>query len=180
MKRFSFLMCISAAICVEIGCGGIEILSAEETSAFQWEQVVSYGFDGTEEYSDNHSMYGEAIVAGYLYMGTANPYGGEVWRTSDGETWECVVAGGFEGAGGDFKEAISFAGFLWVGTEGASYEEPAQIYRSATGDPGTWEDALADVPMWVGCITAFKVFKDALYVGTQSLAEIWRVRFQRQ
>ena len=127
---------------------------------------------GDVQNSEIHAM---AVHNGHLYVVTENDGGGEVWRTWDGTTWECVVSGGFAGVQGDFEEAVSFGGYIWVSTE-APPGENAQIYRSASGASGTWEDALSDVSMAVGTVTAFKEFQGALYVGTQAPAEIWRVR----
>lgn len=141
----------------------------------KWRPVKgTMGGFGNRRNTEIHAM---AVHNGYLYAVTENGEGGEVWRSPNGERWRCVVSGGFGGARVDFKEAVSFARYLWVGTAAPS-GGCAQIYRSASGSRGTWENALENVPMEVGCITAFKAFKNALYVGTQGPAEIWRVRSQ--
>jgi len=38
----------------------------------------------------NIALNGGIVYQGYLYMGTANGSGGQVWRTADGTTWERV------------------------------------------------------------------------------------------
>ena len=39
---------------------------------------------------NNIALNGGIVYQGYLYMGTANGSGGQVWRTADGTTWERV------------------------------------------------------------------------------------------
>ena len=46
--------------------------------------------DGFGEMMNIYAWYMK-VYEGKLYVGTQNTFGGEIWRTADGATWECVV-----------------------------------------------------------------------------------------
>ena len=66
---------------------------------FGWEQVVGdlTGGGGGNGFGDenNDGVSSMAVFRGYLYVGTYRSTGCEVWRSSDGTTWEQVDTGGF-------------------------------------------------------------------------------------
>ena len=106
-----------------------------------------------------------------------------ILRTADGQNWEVVFQiqdsadqGIWYCGGGSFK------GMLYIGTctdTGGIVD--ARLWRSVSGDPGTWEQ-VAVFSQWNG-IASFASFKGALYVGSEIVvdqngewlpAQIWR------
>ena len=121
---------------------------------------------------------------GYLYAGTGNwVEGGQVWRTTDGSSWEPVSEPGFGSAytitNAALIDMIEFKGQLYVSTGWrfvAGQSAPGQIWRSPNGTDWTQvEDAGFDDPDNLA-IAAFGVFSNTLYVTTHSNngVEIWR------
>ena len=128
-------------------------------------------------------IYDARDFGSYLYIGTLwETGGGEIWRT-DGTTWERVATGGL----GDANN-VAFAAFgvlsnnLYVAT--ANLVTGVEIWRSSTGDAGSWTQVNADGfgsgATWDG-ITFSGAFNGYLYVGLGrkvgadgSIAELWR------
>jgi hypothetical protein len=97
-------------------------------NAINWETV----FDSAKTSTDAMCVYG-----GALYIAQSVP--GEILRTENGTDWESV----YQGLPGIFDSGYRFCefdGYLYMST----LDSPAQIgqeinlYRSATGDAGTW------------------------------------------
>jgi hypothetical protein len=142
-----------------------------------WTEVVSDGFGVLYNIGIDHMIE----FNGKLYAGTWNstpssPYtdtGGEIWRSSDGVTWEPVVQGGFDNAAnnGIMRMAV-FNGKLYAGTwtYSTTHTHGAEIWRSDTGDAGTWTkvvnnglgDSANDIVM------SMETFNGYLYAGTHN------------
>jgi len=146
-----------------------------------WEQVNINGFGD----SDNRGAWSLGTFNNALYASTSNfASGAEVYRFSSG-SWEQVVSGGF----GDSTNVgvdwfAEFNGYLYAGTwnDSGSGSNGGQIWRSATGDSGSWEQVVnngfgdsvnSDIMTLAG-------FNGYLYAGTWRSdtgvhgAEIWR------
>ncbi len=127
-----------------------------------WSQVVpSWGVSNTNV-SDMEAF------RDYLYVGTQNEQGGELWRTN-GVTWTPVAQGGFGDAKNTGMDTLAvFSDTLYVAT--ANADTGPEIWRSASGDAGSW------VPVANGLGGVMDVYQGHLYVGTSAVggAALWR------
>lgn len=106
---------------------------------------------------------------------------GVILRSSDGQSWESVATteefgltwtDEFGTFFNQFHKLGVFKGMLYASSDSwnpAAQLNTSYIYRSATGDPGTWERVIG-FPEWGGP-GSFHVFKGALYVASDG---IWR------
>jgi hypothetical protein len=143
-----------------------------------WATISTDGLGDADNIAINHL----AEFKGQLYAGTwANAdAGGEVWRSSDGTNWNRVVGQGF----GDPTNAEIFKFFasdnLYAGTCSYSDAHGAEIWRSDTGDTGSWGQVVADGfdgDAGNFCVIAFESFGEYLYAGTYNTTsgtEVWR------
>jgi len=118
-----------------------------------------------------------------LYVGTDNwdweqetSHGGELWRT-DGASWEQVVTGGYGDANNYAVRALaSFEGKLYAVTSNG--ETGAEVWRSSSGDAGTWTQVNLDGFGFGGGAPdiTMDVYKGSLYVGIgrDGEGELWR------
>lgn len=133
----------------------------------------------------------------YLGMEADNSMGARLWRTKAGITqpesqadWEEVAA---DADGNPFgitvtaqadhiDSLLAFDGYLYASTaNGGSNILGTRIFRSATGDPGTWADALAGYGAGFGDVDNMnfkdmQVFQGNLCGGTQNWrkgAQVW-------
>lgn len=133
----------------------------------------------------------------YLGMEADNSMGARLWRTKAGITqpesqadWEEVAA---DADGNPFgitvtaqadhiDSLLAFDGYLYASTaNGGSNILGTRIFRSATGDPGTWEDAIAGYGAGFGDVDNMnfkdmQVFQGNLCGGTQNWrkgAQVW-------
>ena len=132
-----------------------------------WQQVNINGFGKRR----NTNITNMEIFKEQLYVGTASWWddgGAEVWRTSNGETWEQVNQTGFGESNLDANAALTdFAVFndqLYAST--GWRDQPGQIWRSPDGT--TWTQIVSD---GFGnenndLVTRFVVFNDYLYAST--------------
>jgi hypothetical protein len=133
----------------------------------------------------------------YVGMEADNSLGARLWRTKAGITnpsgqadWEEVAAdaNGYpfsvsNRAQADHVDSLaSFDGYLYVSTaNGGSNILGTRIFRSPTGNPGTWEDAIADYGPGFGDVNNMnfkdmQVFQGWLCGGTQNWlygAQVW-------
>jgi hypothetical protein len=149
-------------------------------SSNSWEQVVDTGFGD----SWNVAIDWFAEFKGHLYAGTWNgSTGGQIWRspTGDSSSWEWVVDNGFgDSTNGEIMVLAPFEGYLYAGTW--SYDtgvHGAEIWRSATGNEGSWtrvaSDGFNDDSDNVA-ILSIEVFNGHLYASTYKNSaggEIW-------
>ncbi len=153
-----------------------------------WEPVTVLGFGlgsvedecGTNYYDTTWDM---TVFQNMLYM---LPFDGcytrpgMILRSSDGVNWESVAdtaelgsVWGLEwGAAyhGQFHKFGVFKGMLYVDMDNfysETNQQDLKIFRSPTGDPGTWEE-VADFPDW-GSPGSFQTFKGGLYVASDGI-----------
>jgi len=102
-----------------------------------WAKVMQ--FPGWWMNGDFHVFKGALYISSdfRFEVGTWAQLPEQVWRTFDGVNWEVVVSDGFGNSGSDALGGFAdYKGYLyigagWTGTGG-------QIWRSESGDPGTW------------------------------------------
>jgi PKD repeat protein len=120
-----------------------------------------------------------APFGGYLYAGTYNGNGAQLWRKSDGGDWTAVITGGFGSSyNAGIDHLIEFNGYLYAGTW-ADEVNGGEVWRSSDGL--NWTRIVRQgfgVPT-NGEVFRFAVFDDTLYATTWSYttdhgAEIWR------
>jgi hypothetical protein len=142
----------------------------------------------------NDAVTSVAVFDGQLYLGTQNNYGDSgIWRTENGTEWEEVLD--FFSLGERFNfyvwRMIPFDGKLFIGTLNvALLNMPlatagvtgAQIWTSASGDPGTFFNIVhngfdgetltykgREMPQNYG-IRSFGILHDTLFAGTATIA----------
>jgi hypothetical protein len=125
---------------------------------------------------DNNLVYASQQFGSYLYVGTYNDKGGEIWR-SNGTTWEQVVSGGFGGANNFGVNAFAvFSNTIYAAT--SANNGVLQIYRSASGNAGSWTPVVNDGFGGAGVSqdVTMDVYGGYLYVGIGRgiVAELWR------
>ncbi|MGB9673630.1 MAG: hypothetical protein ACPL3P_05790, partial [Anaerolineales bacterium] len=154
------------------------------------------GADGTYSSEEGFEVL---VFNGQLYVGMEadNIYGARLWRTKAGVTipnsqadWEEVVAdangkpfGVDNVTQNDHIDSLAeFNGYIYVSTaNGGSNYLGTRVFRSPTGNPNSWQDAIAAYGAGFGDIdnTNFKdmqVFNGYLCGGTQNWltgAQVW-------
>lgn len=124
---------------------------------------------------------------GQLYAGVDNwdeaanrSTGAQLLRSPDGTTWSAVMTGGFGRVDNGGIFAIdAFSNTLYAGTYSYTSTHGAELWRSATGNPGDWQQV---VPNGFGtasnhAIWSLGVYNGFLYAGTRNTQggpEIWR------
>lgn len=157
---------------------GLRIWRLEDDES--WKPVCEYGFGDAH----NKDVMDMIPYKGMLYASTGNyeqQTVGQIWRSADGVTWEAVTTDAFDQRGVViyFNTFAIYKDRLYVSASTAknnsdSATQGVQIWRSDSGDPGTWErvedQRMGD--LWSEEISSFAVFNDALYAF---IAEIWPV-----
>ena len=124
---------------------------------------------------------------GQLYAGVDNwdesanrSTGAQLLRSANGANWTPVMTGGFGRIDNGGIFAIdAFSGTLYAGTYSYTSTHGAELWRSATGNPGDWQQI---VPNGFGTannrgIWSLGAYNGHFYAGTrntQSGPEIWR------
>ena len=183
------------------------------TNGTLWKRANIPGFGTSTNYGGRElTVFKGKIYAGVWDLRNTTDAYAEIWRYNgstdfdliDPNAWEQVVDKGFgepelnKGIGGmavfnppdDGKDVE----YLYAGTLTLSSPSPpillpkgCEVWRSSTGDPGSWEEVVGNAS---GCsigrgfgtvnntaLLSSKVFKGHLYMGTQNwfdAAEIWR------
>jgi hypothetical protein len=143
-----------------------------------WTAVVTDGFGVAENFAIDHLIE----FKGQIYAGTVNSAGGEVWRSSSGDSldWTRVVSHGFGDAANVevFRFAV-FDGMLYAATW--SYlDHGTEIWRSGSGDSDDWTRVVSDGfdgDAANGAALSFETYNGFLYAGTanwNSGGEVWR------
>lgn len=162
----------------DLGGYGAELWRMD--AAGTWTPVTINGFDNPA----NMGIYHLLEFNGYLYAGTWSyeSNGGEVWRSSDGQNWTQVVASDFGNpTNAEVFRLSVFSNQIYAGTRSYTDEHGAEIWRSSTGDAGSWQKVVTngfDNPNNKGILT-MEEFNGALYAGTFSDgpddgADLWR------
>ena len=115
-----------------------------------------------------------------LYMGTDNSAGAEIWRT-DGSTWTQVVSAGFGNATASYISQFAvFSGQIYA-VIADDNTGAIQIYRSSSGDAGSWTQVSFNSSGITWGDVTFAVYDGYLYLGLARgpaggpyIAELWR------
>jgi len=136
------------------GWSGARMLKTNDGTT--WEVLTDFGLGidetltgGWDMQAFDHYLY---VVAGSLFSDLPKM----VLRSPDGASWEVVHA--FEPGTGDVDKLGVFNEMIYVTTV-----YPGTIWRSPSGDPGTWEK-VADLGENVGSAASPKVFKGWFYI----------------
>ena len=104
-----------------------------------WTEVTTTG-EGI--YKDNNSIMDMDVFGDHLYAATGWSSGRapQIWRTADGLDWSPVVTDGFGDVHNTTIDALlEFNGYLYASVDGEGTNVGASIYRSATGNAGSWQ-----------------------------------------
>jgi hypothetical protein len=158
-----------------------------------WTQVVGQGAGGTPTGPGfgsvaNSAARSMAVLGNYLYVGTDNNNGCQVWRSPDGTTWTPVVGAaaampaGFGNANNLVARSMAAYGSnLYVGTYKVGVNG-ADVWRT---DGSSWT-AVAGPGGVIGAgfgdgnnsmVLSMAVYDSALYMGTANASagcEVWR------
>jgi len=160
-----------------VGCSGVGFKvyrSKGANVAFpqsdaDFEKVVDaetgQGMDNYDLISDpaNTSVTSMAVFNGYIYAGTVNVNGAQIWRSQDGLTWRRV--NDFD----VFNDRVTCmrvnGSFLYAGTRNAT--EGAELWR--TPDGITWEQFGSNGfgAASYSDVTAMAIFNGLLYIGME-------------
>jgi hypothetical protein len=146
-----------------------------------WSPAMTGGFGFPEI---NAAVVGMIAFKGKLYAGAGwggVPHGavGQLWRTTDGTTWNQVTGNGIEATPGPLGAFGVYGDTLYAGTCGNAGTSGAQIWRSTTGDSMTWTTVVTGGLTTTDndCVTSLIAFNGALYAAVEnqvSGAQIWR------
>jgi hypothetical protein len=132
---------------------------------------------GTEWISPTTAMYDAQVFEGQLYVGVGSP--SQLWRTASA-SWQAVDLVGFGDAHNLWLDALAVhAGALYAAV--LNDATGTEIWRSASGNPGTWVQVNADgfggpgTGTWGGDVV-MDTFQGYLYVGLSrdGVGELWR------
>jgi sugar lactone lactonase YvrE len=134
-----------------------------------WTAAITPGFGITRNIGINHLL----PFNSQLYAGVRNDTtGASVYRSSDGSTWNPVETGGFgdPNTSGVYRFAV-FNNQIYAGTSIFTTTHGAEIWRSPSGDSGTWERVVANgFDHRNHCIIrTSEVHNGYLYFGTQNV-----------
>lgn len=147
-----------------------------------WTQRSPNGFG----HAENVKVWSSAVYDGALYFGVeAQGADGSIWRTlsiDDPAAWEQVFGPAEAGVHATRVDVLQgFAGNLYIGL--AVPGQGVRIYRSPSGDPGTWQPVVGDgfgTPTTGRLISdASAVLGDTLYVAALDEVqgvEVWGTR----
>ena len=147
-----------------------------------WSPVMTAGFGIPDV---NYAVLGMIVFQGRLYAGTGwggptSTEPGQMWRSSNGTTWDQITGNGLGVSTGAIGTFAVYGNKLYAGTcanNGAT--SGAQILRSSTGDSLTWTTVVTGGLTTTDntCITSLKEFNGALYAAVENAAtgaQIWR------
>ena len=178
-SRVKFLGAAILALSLVLVSGG---LFPQRAQAVSWSQSNADGFGDALSWGDIQLFSYE----GKIYAGVGNnASGGKIWRSADGTNWEGIMENGFgETANYLVGSFASFGGNIYATVSKAmpTVAGGAEIWRSPTGDQGTWTqvntDGFGDMfNIWMDGQN-LTVFNGFLYAGTGlnliTGAEVWR------
>ena len=169
------------------GGNGAQLWRASD--GLNWTPVITNGFGNASNVGIDHLIeFNGQLYAGIWNQTDSPPYtqGGEIWRSGDGLNWTRVVTQGFgDPTNGEVMRLAVFNNQIYAATWSYTSTHGAEIWRSATGDSGSWtrvvSNGLGDSTNQAGL--TMEVFNGALYAGTYSWdentqrpagCEIWR------
>jgi len=142
----------------------------------EWQQVVGSIYGGGSGFGDSFNLAAAsmAMFDGALFVGTENPFGGEVNYSVDGQTWYLGNNPGFNVPTNDaITSLVPFDGHLYAATRNRSLG--TQVWR--TGTPLAWagveENGFGDPGNT--STPSGAVFGGEMYLGTDNPTgcEIW-------
>ena len=148
-----------------------------------WTQVTTPGFDSAYG-AINPIVFDMFAFRGQLYAGTGNwdtiLNGGQIWRSANGTNWSLVVTDGLGNPSNlGFTTFTGFNGMIYAAT--LNREQGAEIWRSSTGDPGSWQLVVSEGfggGSAYFIITSLTSFKGQLYATVEATAgtgaQVWR------
>jgi sugar lactone lactonase YvrE len=138
-------------------------------SGLNWTPAIAPGFGITRNIGLNHLK----PFNNQLYAGVRNDTdGASIYRTSDGSTWTPVVTAGFtDTMNASVYRFEVFNGQIYAGTGIFTNTHGAEIWRSPSGDAGSWSlvvtNGFGDVNNYIMRTSA--VYNGYLYYGTQNV-----------
>lgn len=136
-----------------------------------WTNSITNGFGNAH----NLGIDSFEVFNGYLYAGTGNSTGGELWR-SDGTSWNSVNTNGFGNVNNtDIASLSEFNGYLYAGTRNPS--QGGELWRSSNGLDWTpvFTGGLGNAAN--GRLYGLIAFDNRLYLVFSNLttgAEVWQ------
>ncbi len=162
---------------------GAQLWRNTADTAGQWRALTTNGFGDANNGGIDHLL----VFDGQLYAGTWNwnaatnsSLGGQVWRSANGTDWTRVVNNGFGNVdNGEVVRFAVFGGQIYAGTWSYSSTRGAEIWRSATGNAGSWSRVTSNGfgDSQNTAIISMAVFDGQLYAGTindVTGGQIWR------
>lgn len=150
------------------GVPGLQVWRSADGSS--WEPVTDYGLtDGPYTWL---AVWDMVVFDDHLYIAAADYFNegnpSAIFRTADGLAWEKVVDDGFPGTYSPniWKFGV-FKGMLYASAP--TYTGTNPIWRSATGDYGSWEK-VAEIPN-MDAFASMVAYKGALYGISDSSAD---------
>lgn len=142
----------------------------------EWQQVVGHSFGGGNGFGDSSNVETTAMAsfAGALYVGTTSSSGGEIYSTTDGQTWQLDNNPGFGTSNNSgIATLISFNGDLFASTMNSAHG--SQVWRMSV--PPSWNRvAFAGFGDSLNSTTpSASIFGGRMYLGTSNIngCEIW-------
>jgi hypothetical protein len=160
---------------------GAEIWRSSTGNSGDWTQVVSDGFNNDVENKYIIALY---VYNDYLYAGTDNWSGTEIWRSNNGTDWTQVNLDGF---GDTFNWSVAlefFKGYLYAGTYNYfnSDNPGCELWRCILCDGSDWEH-ITSVKSFGDTenrsIRSLEIFDGFLYAVTYNATsgmEVWRTQ----
>lgn len=135
-----------------------------------WEPVITDGFgDADANAGINHLLEFQGRLYASTWRWRAASRGAQVWRSEDGTHWTPVVSESFgDPTNGEIFRFTVFNDVLYASTTSYTITHGAELWRSPSGDPGSWEQVVANGfgdPENLALVGA-TVFNSHLYVGT--------------
>lgn len=148
-----------------VSFNGILLAAPSSTSACIWESSTGENWTPVngpcaDPVLGNAEVLSFKVFGDYLYASTKNPiFGGEIWRSLDGRTWEPVMKGGF-GTSSNSKVGMLdvFQGRLY-----ASTIDDCEIWRSDDGL--LWTRVVETCFGSYNDLRDLEPFGDSLYAG---------------
>ncbi len=151
-------------------------MASAQSGALGWQQ------SNTSVFGDptNNTISALAVLDGWLYAGTWNDNGAQIWRTSNGQSWSQVTPS-WTVSNTEVLCALPFDSRLYVGT--GNFDEGGEIWRyNGTSWQQVASGGFGDANNYG--FTAFTVLSNDLYVATANVppalggtgngVEIWR------
>ncbi len=147
-----------------------------------WEQVMNGFGDPAICFVDCFAGFDGYLYATVSAATQCGLVGAQIWRSAngDGPSWHHVVTDGFGDPGNGAVSSLAvFGGYLYAGTARCDAGHGAEIWRSSSGNSGSWTPVLQGTLLGNSnkSVVALETFKEALFAATHNEsqgAEIWR------